>query len=75
MAGMHQSMDDDDAYLTRCVVDTTSRSFHLYSSDGSEKVITCETPEQFMDVLKLCREVLDEIDDDLLIYTDPAVKS
>ena len=65
----------DDAYLTRCVVDTTARTYYLYSSDGSEKVITCETPEQFMDVLKLCREVLDDIYDDLLVNTQPAVKS
>ena len=75
MAGMHQSMDDDDAYLTRCVVDTTSRSFHLYSSDGSEKVITCETPEQFLDVLKLCREVIGDVCPEVLAYTEPAVKS
>ena len=68
-------MPEDDAYLTRCVVNTTARSFYLLSSDGSEKEITCETSDQFMDVLKLCREVLDEIDDDLLVYTDPAVKS
>ena len=68
-------MPEDDAYLTRCVVDTTSRTYHLYSSDGSEKVVTCETPEQFMDVLRLCREVLDDIDEDLLVYTEPAVKS
>jgi hypothetical protein len=68
-------MPEDDAYLTRCVVDTTSRTYHLYSSDGTEKVVTCETLEQFMDVLKLCREVLDEIDEDLLVYSEPAVKS
>ena len=68
-------MPEDDAYLTRCVVNTTSRSFYLLSSDGSEKVVSCETPEQFMDVLKLCREVLDEIDEDLLVYSEPAVKS
>ena len=68
-------MPEDDAYLTRCVVNTTSRSFYLLSSDGSEKEINCETPEQCMEVLKLCREVLDDIDDDLLVYTEPAVKS
>ena len=68
-------MTEEDAYLTRCVVDTTSRTYHLYSSDGTEKVVTCETPEQFMDVLKLCREVLEDIDEDLLVYTEPAVQS
>ena len=68
-------MPEDDAYLTRCVVDTTSRTYHLYSSDGSEKVVTCETPEQFMDVLRLCREVLDDIDEAVLGYSEPAEKS
>tara|TARA_R100000353_G_scaffold156729_1_gene115727 strand:- start:624 stop:830 length:207 start_codon:yes stop_codon:yes gene_type:complete len=68
-------MPEEDAYLTRCVVDTTSRSYHLYSSDGSEKIIECDTPEEFMNVLKLCREVLDDIDEGLLVYTEPAVKS
>ena len=68
-------MPEEDAYLTRCVVNTTSRSFYLLSSDGSEKVIECDTPDEFMNVLKLCREVLDEIDDDILVYTEPAVKS
>ena len=67
-------MPEDDAYLTRCVVDTTSRTYHLYSSDGTEKAVNCDTPEQFMDVLRLCREVLDEVDDELLVYTEPAVK-
>ena len=63
----------EDEYLTRCVVDTTSRTFHLYSNDGSERTVECYTPEEFMDVLRLCREVLPEIDEDLLVYTEPAV--
>ena len=50
------------------------KSFHLYSSDGSEKVITCETPEQFLDVLKLCREVIGDVCPEVLAYTEPAVK-
>ena len=68
-------MPEEDAYLTRCVVNTTARSFYLLSSDGTEKVIECDTPEEFMNVLKLCREVLDDIDEDLLVYSEPAVKS
>ena len=64
----------DEEYLTRCVVDTSARRFHLYSSDGSEQTVNCDSPDQFMDVLRLCREVLDEVDDELLVYTEPAVK-
>ena len=60
-------------YLTLCVVDTTSRTFHLYSSDGNERTLECYTTEEFMDVLRLCREVLPDIDENLLAYTEPAV--
>ena len=60
---------DDDAWLTRCVVDTTARTFYLYSSDGENRTVTCETTEQFIDVLNLCRSMLS----DELVYTEPTV--
>ena len=60
----------DDAWLTRCVVNTTARSFRLYSSDGHEREVTCDTPEEFINVLQLCREMLDE---DTLAYSDPLI--
>jgi len=59
-------MQDD--YLTRCVVDPVKRKFYLYSEQGDERVIDCETVDQFMDVLELCRGVLD---DDILAYASP----
>jgi len=37
-----------DEYLTRCVVDPVKRKFFLYSSDGDERVVDCETVDQFM---------------------------
>lgn len=55
-------------YLTRCVVDTVARKFYLYSSEGSEKVVECETVEQFMNVLKLVRS---KLKDDVLSYSNP----
>mgnify|MGYP001334310753 CR=1 len=55
-------------YLTRCVVDPVARKFYLYSEQGDEKVVDCETVEQFMDVLEVCRGVLDE---ETLAYADP----
>ena len=64
----------EDEYLMKCVVDPVKRTFYLYSNEGDEKKVDCETVEQFMDVLKLCREVLPDIDEDLLVYTDPVVK-
>jgi hypothetical protein len=59
-------MQDD--YLTRCVVDPVKRKFYLYSEQGDEKVVDCETIDQFMGVLELCRAVLDE---EILAYASP----
>lgn len=55
-------------FLTRCVVDTLARKFYLYSSEGSEKVVECETVEQFMNVLEVVR---DQLDEDTLVYSHP----
>ena len=57
-----------DEYLTRCVVDPVKRKFYLYSSEGEEKIVDCETVDQFMGVLELCRAMLDE---DTLAYASP----
>jgi hypothetical protein len=55
-------------FLTKCVVDTLSRKFYLYSSEGNEKVVDCETVEQFMSVLEVVRNQLDE---KTLVYCNP----
>ena len=60
-----------DEYLTRCVVDPVSRKFYLYSNEGEERVVDCETVDQFMAVLELVR---DTSDDDVLAYADPLTK-
>jgi hypothetical protein len=60
-----------DEFLTRCVVDPVSRKFFLYSSEGEERVVECETVDQFMSVLELCRDLLG---DDILKYADPLTK-
>jgi hypothetical protein len=57
-----------EEFLSRCVVDTPARKFYLYSSEGKEKVVECETVEQFMEVLKVVRATVSE---DCLAYTDP----
>jgi len=57
-----------DEYLTRCVVDPVKRSVYLYSNEGDEKTVTCETVEQFMNVLEVVRTQLDK---DTLVYSDP----
>ena len=57
-----------DEYLTRCVVDPIKRKVYMYSSEGTEREVECETVEQFMNVLNFIREVLD---DDMLAYANP----
>jgi hypothetical protein len=54
--------------LSRCVVDTLARKFYLYSSEGSERVVECESIEQFMNVLELVRT---QVSEDCLAYSNP----
>jgi hypothetical protein len=56
-----------DEFLTRCVVDPLKRTVYLYSSDGNEKQVSCETVEQFMNVLAFVRETVGE---DTLSYAN-----
>jgi hypothetical protein len=58
----------NDEMLTRCVVDPLARKFYLYSSLGTERQVSCETVNQFMNVLELVRSLLDE---DTLAYSNP----
>ena len=66
--GMHQPMDDE--YLTKCVVDPVKRTFYLYSSEGQEKSIKCDSVEEFMGVLKVVRATCPE---QRLSYTNPII--
>jgi len=53
--------------LTRCVVDMLSRKFYLYSNEGGERVVNCETMDQFMNVLEVVRT---QVSEDCLVYSD-----
>jgi hypothetical protein len=57
-----------DEYLTRCVVDPIKRTVYLYSSEGSEKEVTCDTVEEFMSVLDFVRATVDA---ETLSYANP----
>ena len=57
-----------DEYLTRCVVDPVKRTVYLYSSEGSEKQVTCETVDEFMSVLDFVRATVDA---ETLSYANP----
>ena len=51
-------MDDDT--LMEVVIDLCSRTFLLLSDEGQERVVTCDNTEQFMRVLKVCTDRLEE---------------
>ena len=57
-----------DEYLTRCVVDPIKRTVYLYSSEGDEKQVTCDTVEEFMNVLDFVRATVDA---ETLSYANP----
>ena len=57
-----------DEYLSRCVVDPIKRTVYLYSNEGTEKQVTCETVDEFMNVLDFVRATVDE---KTLAYTSP----
>jgi hypothetical protein len=57
-----------DEYLTRCVVDPLKKTVYMYSNEGTEKQVSCETVEQFMNVLEFVRATVDE---KTLSYANP----
>ena len=57
-----------DEYLSRCVVDPLKKTVYLYSNEGAEKQVVCETVDQFMNVLDFVRATVDE---ETLSYANP----
>lgn len=55
-------------YLSRCVVDPIKRIVYLYSTEGNEKQVVCETVDEFMNVLEFVRATVNE---DILSYANP----
>lgn len=58
----------NEEYLSRCVVDPSKRTVYLYSTEGDEKEVTCDTVDEFMNVLNFVR---DTVGDDVLSYANP----
>lgn len=62
----------EEEYVTRCVVDTSLRKVYLYSNEGDEKVVDCDTMDEFLNLIHFLR---DHIDEETLVYADPVVAS
>ena len=65
---MYDQLMEDEEYLTKCVVDPAKRTFYIYSSEGDEKSIKCDTVEEFMGVLSFVRATCPE---ERLSYANP----
>ena len=57
-----------DEFLSRCVVDPIKRTVYLYSNEGGEKEVVCDTVDEFMNVLEFVRATVSE---DVLSYANP----
>ena len=60
----------DNEVVEGIVIDVCTRTFKLWSDEGSERIVTCETTEQFMVVLDV---VTDQLDPDRIEYADLSV--
>jgi hypothetical protein len=60
-------MPDQEEYLTRCVVDTSKRTFNIYSNLGTHKFVECDTVDEFMNVLSVVR---DQVDENMIAYSE-----
>ena len=61
----------NETYVAGVVIDVCTRSFLLLSDEGDEKMVECETAEQFMNVLEVCTS---NLNDDQIEYADLAVQ-
>jgi hypothetical protein len=43
-----------DELVSKIVISIPSRTFHIFSDEGNELSVECETAEQFQNVLDLC---------------------
>ena len=61
----------NDASVVKTIVDICSRSFKIVSDEGYIQLVQCETVQEFMGVLEVCQEFMDE---DMLVYSELITK-
>ena len=61
----------NDASVVKTIVDICSRSFKIVSDEGYIQLVQCETVREFMDVLQVVNEFMDE---DMLVYSEIITK-
>tara|TARA_B100002019_G_C20733713_1_gene340578 strand:- start:96 stop:290 length:195 start_codon:yes stop_codon:yes gene_type:complete len=63
-------MQRTEEYVESIVIDICSRSFLLMSDQGDEKIVECDTTDEFMSVLDV---VTANLNDDQIEYAELAV--
>ena len=61
----------NDASVVKTIVDICSRSFKIVSDEGHIQLVQCQSVNEFMDVLEVCHEYMD---DDMLVYSEIITK-
>ena len=61
----------NDASVVKTIVDICSRSFKIVSDEGHIQLVQCESVQEFMDVLQVVNEFMDE---DMLVYSEIITK-
>ena len=62
--------DSTEEYIESILVDINARSFCMFGSDGNERKVDSDSVEEFMVVLSLIRDVVDE---EIIYYVEPLV--
>ena len=65
-----QSIQMQDEFLARCVVNPINRSVNIYSTEGNHKTLQCETMDEFLNVLDVVRNLTSGDDAAELVFTD-----
>ena len=61
----------NDASVVKTIVDICSRSFKIVSDEGYIQLVQCESAEEFMDVLQVVNDFMDE---DMLVFSEIITK-
>ena len=63
-------MQSTDEFVENIIIDICSRSFLLVSDQGDEKVVECNTTDEFMSVLDV---VTANLNDDQIEYAELSI--
>ena len=70
MGNQGNTMNNTAEYVEGIVIDICSRSFLLLSDQGDERMVQCDSVDEFMNVLEV---VTDNLDDDQIEYAELVV--